>query len=81
MRVSKPEIQELPRLEDRASFVYLERCTINVSGGAIIAYREGQKISIPSMLYSCLHHWPRCEHDYRRCSIISSRITDSMDDF
>jgi CRISPR-associated protein Cas1 len=48
MRVSKPEIRELPRLEDRASFVYLERCTINVSGGAIIAYREGQKISIPS---------------------------------
>lgn len=48
MRVSKPEIQELPRLQDRCSFVYLERCVINVSGGAIIALREGQRISIPS---------------------------------
>ena len=48
MRVSKPEIQELPRLQDRCSFVYLERCTINVAGGAIIALREGQRISIPS---------------------------------
>ena len=48
MRVSKPEIQELPRIEDRSSFVYLERCSISVAGGAIIAYREGKRISIPS---------------------------------
>lgn len=46
--VSRPKIQELPRSMDRLTFVYLEQCSINVDGGAIIAWREGKKLSIPA---------------------------------
>ena len=46
--VPRPKIQELPRSMDRLTFVYLEQCSINVDGGAIIAWREGKKLSIPA---------------------------------
>lgn len=48
MVISRPKIQELPRSMDRLTFVYLEQCSINVDGGAIIAWREGKKLSIPA---------------------------------
>lgn len=48
LRLPKPDIQELPRITDRASFVYLERCSIAVNGGSIIAFRDSGRISIPS---------------------------------
>ena len=54
MALPKPKIQELPRSIDRLTFVYLERCSINVDGGAIMAWRDGSKLSIPAASITCL---------------------------
>lgn len=38
----------MPRSIDRTSFVYLDRCSINVDGGAIVAWRDGRRLILPS---------------------------------
>lgn len=54
MALPKPKIQELPRSIDRLTFFYLERCSINVDGGAILAWRDGNKLSMPASSITCL---------------------------
>ena len=47
-KIVRPRIQEMPRSIDRCSFVYLDQASINIDGGSIIAWREGQKLAIPA---------------------------------
>lgn len=55
MTVQKtPGIQELPRVNDRMTFMFLEQCSINVDGGAIkIMSDEGYRC-IPAAAIICI---------------------------
>lgn len=54
MVMSQPKIQELPRSLDRMSFLYLDQCSINIDGGSIVAYHEGNRLLIPAASLTCL---------------------------
>ena len=52
--MEKPEIQALPRVQDRMTFIYLERCKINRDNGAISVRDEKGVTHIPAAAISVL---------------------------
>lgn len=50
----KPEIQELPQIKDRMTFLYLEHCTLNRQDGAITVMDERGETHIPAAAVSVL---------------------------
>lgn len=52
--IEKPEIQALPQISDRMTFIYLEHCKLNRQDGAITVIDETGISSIPSGMISVL---------------------------
>lgn len=68
--IKKPEVQALPRVEDRMTFLYLERCKISRSDGAITAQDEDGIVHIPAAAISVLLLGPGTEITHRAMELI-----------
>lgn len=66
----KPDIQELPQITDRMTFLYLERCKINRQDSAISVLDEKGIIHIPSGAISVLLLGPGTEITHRAIELI-----------
>lgn len=50
----RPELQALPQISDRMTFIYLERCVLNRQDGAITVTDENGTVNIPAAAISVL---------------------------
>lgn len=66
----RPEIQELPRIKDRVSFIYLEHCVINRSESAITVTDAEGVIHIPAASISTLLLGPGTNVTHRAMELI-----------
>ena len=69
-RIEKPEIQALPRVQDRMTFIYLERCKINRDNGAITVKDESGVTHIPAAAISVLLLGPGTDVTHRAMELI-----------
>lgn len=69
-KASKPELNELPRIKDRASFLYVEHAVINRQDNAITVTDERGVIKIPSALISVLLLGPGINITHRAMELI-----------
>lgn len=68
--IRKAELQALPRVQDRMTFLYLERCRINRSDGAITVRDEEGVVHIPAAAISVLLLGPGSEITHRAMELI-----------
>ena len=68
--IKKAELKALPRVQDRMTFLYLERCKINRSEGAITVKDETGIIHIPAAAISVLLLGPGTEITHRAMELI-----------
>lgn len=61
----RPELQALPRIKDRMTFLYLEHCKINRSDGAITAIDKRGIVYIPANVISVLLLGPGTDVSHR----------------
>ena len=47
----RPDLQALPQVKDRMTFLYLEHCTLGRQDGAITVTDEKGVVSIPAVLW------------------------------
>ncbi len=66
----RPELQSLPRIADRMTFLYLEHCQINRDDGAITARDEKGVIYIPAASISVLMLGPGTSVTHRAMELI-----------
>ncbi|MGI6009630.1 MAG: type I-E CRISPR-associated endonuclease Cas1e [Methanomethylophilus sp.] len=71
-RVEKPEIQALPRMADRLTFVYLDRCEVSRDAGAVTATDARGTVHIPAASISTLMLGPG--------SVITHRAVELLGD-
>lgn len=69
-RLEKPEIQALPRVQDRMTFIYLERCKISRDNGAIMVKDETGITHIPAAAISVLLLGPGTDVTHRAMELI-----------
>jgi CRISPR-associated protein Cas1 len=71
----RPEIQELPRISERLSYVYLEHCSISRSDSGLTAYcREGE-INIPLASISSVMLGPGTSITHRAVELLGDAGT------
>ena len=70
MGVEKPGIQALPRIQDRMTFIYLERCKISRENGAITVTDQEGVTSIPAAAISVLLLGPGTDVTHRAMELI-----------
>lgn len=68
--IKKPEIKELPRIQDRITFIYLERCKISRENGAITAKDENGITHIPAAAISVILFGPGVDVTHRAMELI-----------
>lgn len=68
--IEKPEIQALPQISDRMTFIYLEHCKLNRQDGAITVMDETGISSIPSGMISVLLLGPGTDISHRAMELI-----------
>lgn len=66
----KPELQELPQITDRMTFLYLEHCKINRQDNAVTVLDEKGILHIPSGMISVLLLGPGTEITHRAMELI-----------
>ncbi len=66
----KPDLQELPQITDRMTFLYLEHCKINRQDNAITVLNEKGIFHIPSAVISVLLLGPGTEITHRAMELI-----------
>jgi len=66
----KPELQELPRIRDRLSFLYLERCVINRAENAITVTDVRGTVHVPAATVSVLLLGPGTKVTHRAMELI-----------
>lgn len=66
----KPDIQELPQITDRMTFLYLEHCKINRQDGTITVLDEKGITHVPSGVISVLLLGPGTEITHRAMELI-----------
>ena len=69
-RIEKPEIQALPRVQDRMTFIYLERCKINRDNGAITVKVENGITHIPAAAISVVLLGPGTDVTHRAMELM-----------
>ena len=67
---AKPELQELPRISERMSFLYLERCLISRQDSAITVTDERGTVHVPSASLSVLMLGPGTNITHRAMELI-----------
>ena len=68
--MEKPEIQALPQIADRITFIYLEHCKLNRQDGAITVADEKGITNIPSGMISVLLLGPGTDISHRAMELI-----------
>ena len=68
--IEKPEIQALPRVQDRMTFIYLEHCKINRDKGAISVKSQQGITDIPAAAISVLLLGPGTDVTHRAMELI-----------
>lgn len=66
----RPELQALPQISDRMSFLYLERCTLNRQDGAITVNDERGCVFVPAASISVLMLGPGTRVTHRAMELI-----------
>ena len=66
----RPELQELPQIGDRMSFIYFERCKINREDSAITVTDEEGVVHVPAAAISVLLLGPGCSVTHRAMELI-----------
>ena len=68
--IEKPSIGELPRVDDRITFLYLEKCKINREDGAITVKDSQGTTYIPAAMISVILLGPGTEISHRAVELI-----------
>ena len=68
--LKKADLQALPRVQDRMTFLYLEHCKINRNDGAITAQDETGTVHIPAAAISVLLLGPGTDISHRAMELI-----------
>ena len=71
----KPELQELPQIKDRISFLYLERCLINRLDSAITVTDERGTVHVPSAALGVMLLGPGTNITHRAIELIGDTGT------
>ena len=69
--IGKPELQALPQIRDRLTFLYLERCQINRQDNAITITDEKGIVHVPAAGVSVLLLGPDTSITHRAMELIS----------
>lgn len=73
--MEKPEIQALPTIRDRMSFLYLERCLLNRQDGAITVTDARGTVHVPAASLSVLMLGPGTNVSHRAMELIGDAGT------
>ena len=73
--MDKPELQALPRVKDRLSFLYLEHCLINRQDGAITVTDARGTVHVPAASLGVLMLGPGTNISHRAMELIGSTGT------
>lgn len=73
--LKKPELQALPQIRDRLSFLYLEHCLINRQDGAITVTDARGTVHVPAASLSVLLLGPGTNVSHRAMELIGSAGT------
>lgn len=68
--LKRPDIQALPQIKDRITFLYLEHCTVNRQDGAITVTDEKGVIHIPAAAISVLLFGPGTRVTHRAMELM-----------
>lgn len=68
--IEKPEIRSLPRIQDRMTFIYLERCRISRDNGSITVKDNNGITEIPAAAISVLLLGPGTDVTHRAMELI-----------
>lgn len=68
--VLRPELQELPQISDRMTFLYLERCKLSREDSAIVVRDEKGSILIPAAAFTVLLLGPGTDVTHRAVELI-----------
>lgn len=68
--IIRPELQQLPQITDRMTFLYLERCKISRQDGAISVLDDKGKVYIPAAAISVLLLGPGTDISHRAMELI-----------
>lgn len=66
----KPDLQTLPKVTDRMSFLYLEHCRLSREDSAIAAYDDQGCVLIPAAMFSVLLLGPGTDVTHRAMELI-----------
>ena len=66
----RPELQALPQIRDRMTFLYLEQCQINRQDSAILVHDEKGTVCIPAAAISVLLLGPGTNITHRAMELI-----------
>ena len=69
------ELQELPQIGDRMSFLYFERCKINREDSAITVTDEEGIVHVPAAAISVLLLGPGCSVTHRAMELIGDAVS------
>lgn len=76
--MKKPDLQALPRIKDRISFLYLEHCLINRQDGAITVTDARGTVHIPAASLSVLLLGPGTNISHRAIELIGDAGTSMI---
>ena len=77
-RMQKPELQALPQIRDRLSFLYLERCVINRQDGAITVSDARGTVHVPAAGLGVLLLGPGTKITHRAMELIGDAGTSIL---
>ena len=68
--IDKPELQELPQIKERLSFLYLERCLVNRQDSAITVTDERGTVHVPAATIGVILMGPGTNVSHRAMELI-----------
>lgn len=74
----KPELEELPQISDRMTFIYLEHCTINREDSAIKVTDLNGDVFIPAAAITVLLLGPGCKITHRAMELVGDSGIDAV---
>ena len=70
--MTKPDLQTLPQVKERLSFIYLERCIINRQDSAITLTDSRGTVHLPAATMSVFILGPGCNVTHRAMELIGN---------
>ena len=68
--ITAPELQELPQIRERLSFLYIERCLVNRQDGAITVTDERGTVHVPAAALGVLLLGPGSSVSHRAMELL-----------